>query len=32
MTQPVGANRMRNAYGKVNAQWRRLGLLPLGIN
>jgi len=31
MAQPVGANRMRDVYDKINAQWRRLGLLLLEI-
>ena len=31
MAQPVGANRMRDVYDKINAQWRRLGLLLLEV-
>ena len=29
MAQPVRANRMRDVYDKIYAQWRRLGLLLL---
>jgi len=29
MAQPVGTNQMRDAYDKINAQWRGLGLLLL---
>jgi len=32
MAKLVGANRMCDVYDKIDAQWRRLGLLLLGIN
>jgi len=32
MAQPVGANRMRDVYDKINTQWRRLVILLFEIN
>jgi len=32
MAQPVGANRTRDVYDKINAHWRCLNLLLLKTN